>query len=123
MRLSEILGSAVLAEDGTRVGSVVDLRAVQDEPIQPNFGAALRIDGLVVGRRGIAFRLGFHRLQVRGPWLPKALFERLERRSRYVEWERVVSCDGRAIRMRGMAEALASPPPVARRQRGQTRHE
>ncbi len=112
MRLSELLSSEVIAEDGTAVGSVVDLRAVQDGPIQPNFGASLRIDGLVVGRRGIAFRLGFHRLGVRGPWLLKALFGRLERRARYVEWERVVSCDSGTIRIRGSAEALEAPPPL-----------
>ncbi len=123
MRLSELLRSEVLDEEGASVGSVVDVRAVQDGPIQPNFGAALRIDGLVVGRRGIAFRLGFHRLQVRGPWLLQTVFGRLERRSRYVEWDRVVACDGGTIRIRGRAEALTNPPPLAGRHRGQTSRE
>ena len=114
MRLSELLRAEVVDENGTSLGKVVDVRAVQDGPIQPNFGAALRIDGLVIGRGGLAFRLGFHRLGVRGPWLLKALFGRLEGRSHYAEWDRVLSYDEGRIRVRGRAEELGAPPPLAR---------
>ena len=113
MRLSEILGRQVLDEDGTHIGTVVDARAVQDGPVQhPGFGASLRIDGLVVGKGALGVRLGFHRLQIQGPWLLTALFGRLQDGSRYVEWSRVVSCDDSTIRIRGSADELSAPPPV-----------
>jgi len=116
VRLSEILGRQVLDQDGTHIGTVVDARAVQDGPVQPpGFGASLRIDGLVVGKGALGVRLGFHRLQMRGPWLLTALFGRLESRSRYVEWNRVLSCDDSTIRISGSADELGAPPPVLRR--------
>ena len=113
VRLSEILGREVVDDQGAQIGTVVDVRAVQDGPVQPpGVGASLRIDGLVVGKGGLGVRLGFHRLQMRGPWPLTALFGRLEGRSRYVEWERVVSCDDSTIRIRGSGDELGAPPPV-----------
>ena len=120
MRLSDLLGSSVIDESGTKLGAVLDVRAVQDGPVHPGFGAALRIDGLVVGRGGLAFRLGFHRLQVRGPWPLTAVFGRLEGRSLYVEWERVVGCADATVRIRGTGEDLGPPPPRAPRRADQS---
>jgi hypothetical protein len=115
MRLSDLLGAKVFDESGSSLGAVVDVRAVQDGPVHPGFGAALRVDGLVVGRAALASRLGFNRLQVRGPWPLTALFRRLEGRSRYVEWQRVASRDGATLRIRGTGDDLAPPPPLPRR--------
>jgi hypothetical protein len=111
MRLSDLLQSPVLDEDGNMIGKVEDVRAVQDGPIVGGFGASLRIDGLVVGRRTDAVRLGFHRAQVRGPWLLKAVLERRESRARFAEWSRVQSWEDGIIRITGRASDLG-PPPV-----------
>ena len=67
MLLSELLGLPVADEDGGRVGVVHDVVAVQDGPITGSFGAALRVDALVVGRRGLWARLGLSAAHVRGP--------------------------------------------------------
>ena len=120
MRLSDLLRCEVTDEAGANLGRVVDVRAVQDGPVHQGFGAALRIDGMVVGRRGVALRLGFYRLQVRGPWPLTTIFGRLESRSLYVEWERVVSCGDGAIHIRGTRDQLGQPPPHAPRRSVQT---
>ena len=120
MRLSEILGSHVVDEAGASLGRVADVRAVQDGPVHPGFGAALRIDGLIVGRRGLAFRLGLYRLNVRGPWPLAAIFGSLEKRSRYVQWERVVSCAAATVHIRGTGDDLSPPPPVVPRGQDQS---
>ena len=69
MRIGELLHSTVVDADGKRLGSIDDVRLVQDGPYLEGFGAALRVDGLVVGRGGLAVRLGYHRHGVRGPAL------------------------------------------------------
>jgi sporulation protein YlmC with PRC-barrel domain len=97
MRLSELLHSEVVDETGRSYGSIDDVRLVQDGPL---FGtlAALRVDGVVVGRGALGVRLGFHRTAMRGPWLLNAIFGRLERRARFVPWTQVLSCeDGRVV--------------------------
>ena len=97
MRLSELLHSEVVDDRGERYGTVDDVRLVQDGPLQGGFGAALRVDGVVIGRGGLGVRLGFHRGDVRGPWLLNTIFSRLERRARYVPWGQVQSCDGTTL--------------------------
>src|ERR671911_2290995 len=67
MLLSELLGIPVVDEHGERVGVVHDVVAVQDGPIIGSFGAALRVEALVVGRRGFWARLGLSAAHVRGP--------------------------------------------------------
>lgn len=86
MRLSELLGAEVFASDGHRVGRVHDVRLVQDGPITGTWGAAFRVDGLVVGPGSLGVRLGVHRRRG-GPWLVKALFA--HRRPGFVAWQRV----------------------------------
>jgi hypothetical protein len=106
--LSELLRSEVVDSAGQALGSVDDVRLVQDGPILPGFGAALRVDGLVVGAGSLAVRLGYHRHGVRGPALLKAIFARLERRAHFVPWELVADWDGSTVRLR----ALASDVPT-----------
>jgi hypothetical protein len=99
-RISELFHSDVVDVAGTRLGSVDDVRLVQDGPLIAGFGAALRVDGLVVGRGGIAVRLGYHRHRVKGPALVKAIAAALERRALFVPWADVDSWDGELVRLR-----------------------
>jgi sporulation protein YlmC with PRC-barrel domain len=109
MRLSEILHSEVLDENDRRVGTVADVRLVQDGPLLGAF-AALRVEGLVVGGGSLGVRLGFHRADVKGPWPLKALFGAMERKARFVPWDRVSACDGQTVRIRGTAADLPWAP-------------
>jgi uncharacterized protein YrrD len=109
MRLSELLHSHVVDVEGNDVGSVDDVRLVQDGPLLLPFGAAFRVEGVVVGHRAVGVRLGYHRGDVKGPWLLKALFHRLERRARYVPWEDVVSWEDDVVRIRVRRDDLGAP--------------
>lgn len=105
MRLSDLLGSEVVDSSGEPCGKVHDVRAVQDGPVVYPFGAALRIEGLVVGKGGLGERFGFHRSSVHGPWLLKAFFEWRHRNAVYVPWDAIAVIDGRRIRLdRGLGE-------------------
>jgi hypothetical protein len=66
MRLSDLLGAEVLDEAGRSAGRVHDVRLVQDGPVVGGFGAALRLDGLLVGRRAVGARLGYDRGKMKG---------------------------------------------------------
>lgn len=61
MRLSELLDVEVRDRDGRRVGRVVDIRLVQDGPVQFPYGAALRVDGFIVAERELVRMLGYER--------------------------------------------------------------
>jgi hypothetical protein len=100
MRLGELLDSTVIDAAGRDLGAVLDVRLVQDGPLLEGFGAALRLDGLIVGTGSFAVRLGYHRHGVQGPALLKAVFGALERRARYVPWAEVVSCEGGEVVLR-----------------------
>ena len=106
MRLGELLRSNVIDERGRKLGSVDDVRLVQDGPVLGGFGAALRVDGLVVGKGGLGVRLGFHRAQVKGPWPLKAVLGARERRARYVPWARVKSWSDGVVLVSGSVENL-----------------
>ena len=106
MRLSELLHSEVFDADGRHYGTVDDVRMVQDGPVLGTFGAALRVDGIVIGRGGLGVRLGFHRTRVRGPWLLNTIFGRLERRAKFVPWDKVQSYDAGRIVFAGQPEAV-----------------
>lgn len=84
MRISDLLEYTVHAADGTRLGKVSDARVIQDGPVLAGTQAAFRIDALVVGRGGLAERLGYIRGRVEGPWILCAFFSRLERRAQVV---------------------------------------
>lgn len=99
MRMSDLLRSHVVDSDGKSVGRVEDVRLVQDGPLQGGFGAAFRIEGLLVGRGGLGARLGFVRAGVRGPAPLRAMIVRLENESRFVAWQDVVSCEDRVVKL------------------------
>jgi hypothetical protein len=92
------------------MGSVDDVRLVQDGPIQGVFGAALRVEGVLIGHGGLGVRLGFNRADVKGPRPLKALFGAMERRARYAPWEQVESADGRVVRLRVRAREVGPVP-------------
>jgi hypothetical protein len=76
-----------------QLGRVSDLRLIQDGPIVGGLQAAFRVDALVVGRGGLAERLGYVRSRVNGPWMLRVLFSRLERRALIVPADDVVLWD------------------------------
>jgi hypothetical protein len=110
MILSELLAATVVDVDGRSVGSVGDVCLVQDGPYLDPFGAALRVDGLVAGRHGLATRLGFRRGNVTGPWPVRALFRSLESRARYVSWDQVAAFEDGVVRLSVRSTELADVP-------------
>ena len=84
MRISDLLEYSVESADGKRLGQISDVRVIQDGPLVGGVQAAFRVDALVVGRGGLAERLGYIRGRVRGPWMLRVLFSRLERRAQVV---------------------------------------
>jgi hypothetical protein len=106
--LSDLLRSEVVDAEGQTVGHVADVRLVQDGPVLEGFGAAFRVDGLIIGAGSLAVRLGYHRHGVTGPALLKAIFGRLERRARFVPWEQVADWDGSTVQLRGPASEVST---------------
>jgi len=85
VRLSELLDRPVVAVDGRRLGKVRDVRLVQDGPILAGgTQAALRVDAVIVSKGWRGVRLGYLRGEVRGPWMLRAIFGRLEQKARAI---------------------------------------
>jgi hypothetical protein len=99
MNLSDLLCSEVIDSNGTHLGTVADVRVVQDGRLLLPFGAAFRIESLLVGDRGIGARLGYDRHGIRGPWILRVIFARLERRSRAIPWSDVIDWNGQVVRV------------------------
>jgi hypothetical protein len=93
MQMSEVMGVPVVDAGGTHLGKVTDIRLVQDGPYLEGFGNALRVDAVVVGRGGLASRLGYVRGGVRGPWLLRVLAAVLEGRAFLVPWTEIHRTD------------------------------
>ncbi len=93
MQMSDVMGRPVVDAAGTSVGQVSDVRLVQDGPFIEGFGNALRLDAVVVGRGGVASRLGYVRGDVRGPWLLRVLAASLERRAYLIAWSDLQETD------------------------------
>jgi PRC-barrel domain len=107
MYLSDLLRSEVIDSAGKHLGKVEDVRVTQDGPLLLPFGAAFRVEGLVVGSRGLGTRLGYGRGAVSGPWLLRKIFAARERRSSYVPWDAVAEWDGRTVRLESAPAASA----------------
>jgi hypothetical protein len=98
MRLSDLLGSQVVTRTEQQIGRIHEVRAVQDGPLQGAFGAALRIEGLIVGRGSAATRLGLDRRDVKRLAAIQAILQRLHGRRLYVEWSDIIAIEqGRVI--------------------------
>jgi hypothetical protein len=87
MRLSDYLGCEVISADDHKLGRVFDARLVADGAPLGEFGPALRLHDLIVGRGSLGARLGLDRDRVRGPWLLKILFAR--RHLHHVPWDAI----------------------------------
>jgi hypothetical protein len=109
MRLSDLLGAEVVDQAGRSAGRVHDVRLVQDGPPMGGFGAALRVDGLIVGRRAVGARLGYERRDMRGPLLVKLLAGWLHHDGRFVAWDRVEAIEEDRIHIAGSADDLPRP--------------
>jgi hypothetical protein len=109
MRGSDLLGLPVVGPSGEPLGSVLDVRLEQDGPLLGAF-AALRITGLVVGRRRLAARLGYDRFDAQGPWLVARLVGWLTRDTRYLPWADAELAEGI---VRSRQPTLPGVPPIA----------
>jgi sporulation protein YlmC with PRC-barrel domain len=104
VRLSELLGLEVVDADGEVVGTVHDVVLVQDGPVLGSWGAALRLEALLVGTGSLGTRLGVRRPHVNRPWIVAVWFAR---RKRYVvPWEEVVERDEAGVTLRCRREDL-----------------
>ena len=104
MRLSELLGLEVVDVDGEVIGTVHDVVLVQDGPMLGSWGAALRLESLLVGTGSIGTRLGVRRAHVNRPWIVAVFFAR---RKRYVvPWEELAERDGERITLRCRRDEL-----------------
>jgi hypothetical protein len=113
--LSDLLRSSVVDIDGQQMGTVKDVRVVQDGPLGAGFDASLRVDGVVVGAGSLAVRLGYHRHGVNGPALLRLLFGMLERRAVFVPWDRVEHWDGSTVTLTCATAALDAVDTAPRR--------
>ena len=112
MRLTELLGAEVVDQAGRLAGRVHDVRLVQDGPLLAGgFGASLRLDGLIVGRRAVGARLGYDRSRMRGPLPVKLLFGWVRHDGRYVTWDRVERLEDGRVLISGSADDLPVPEP------------
>jgi hypothetical protein len=109
MRLSELLHSRVVDAAGNDVGRVHDVRLVQDGPLVGTFGAAFRVEGLIVGPAIAGARLGYRRSGMTGPFLLAAPLRRLHRRVKFVPWDRVAELGRDTISISGSADDLDEP--------------
>ena len=98
MRLTDVLGCEVFNADGESLGRVRDACLKADGPPVGEFGPALRLHALLVGRGSTGGRLGLARDSVRGPWLLKLVFGRRPRHR--VPWTDIESMDRDTIRLR-----------------------
>lgn len=94
MILSDLLTREVIDTDGRRLGKVHDVLLVPDLPTGGGNRAGLRIEALVIGRSGVAARLGYDANDVKGPWLLRWAARRLERRLEHIRWPDVIWSDG-----------------------------
>jgi hypothetical protein len=106
MTISELLRSSVTDADGQPLGSVNDVRLVQDGPYIEGFGAALRVDELIVGAGSLGVRLGYYDGRIRGPALLAWILGAMARRAHRVAWSDVASWDGTTVVLRCRAHEL-----------------
>ena len=85
MLLSELFATNVYTADGKALGPVRDVRLVQDGPLD-GYDARLRVDTLVVARRSMGLRLGYHHGGVRGPWLIRKVILAFSSKVHTIDW-------------------------------------
>jgi hypothetical protein len=98
MLLSELLATQVCTADGSALGSVRDIRLVQDGPLD-GYDARFRVDVLVVARRSVGLRLGYHHGGVRAPWLIRTIVLALSSEVHTIDWDDIDQHDVDARRI------------------------
>jgi hypothetical protein len=95
MRITDLIGQPVVDPQGADLGKVHDVRLVR----QAAYGepGALRVDGIIAGKGGIAVRLGYASADLTGPWLLKVVLGWVARHARYIAWDDVSIEDGRIV--------------------------
>jgi sporulation protein YlmC with PRC-barrel domain len=99
VRLAALLGLPVVDRGGRRLGSVHDVRLVQDGPELGGLGAAFTVHSLVVGAASVGTRLGLERKDVKGPWPLVAAMRRLHEGRVFVHWTELWSIEQDRIRI------------------------
>jgi len=100
VRLADLIGSSVVDANGDAVGNIADVWLLQDGPPIGPFGAALRLDALVIGRFGLASRAGYERPDVTGPApIARLLAGRTAHRP-VARWSDVAAVEEGMIRLR-----------------------
>jgi sporulation protein YlmC with PRC-barrel domain len=94
MRASDLIGLAVHDADGQRLGVVTDLRCTQDGPLRGSMQAP-RVAACIVSGRHAGSLLGYHRRAQQGPWLIRAVVQRLHRGAVLIPWEAVADITDR----------------------------
>jgi hypothetical protein len=95
MRITDLIGKPVVDADGGSLGKVHDVRLVREAPYGE--AGALRVDGIIVGKGGIAVRLGYASPDLTGPWLLTTVLGRMSRHARFVAWSDLAVEDERLV--------------------------
>jgi sporulation protein YlmC with PRC-barrel domain len=112
VKLTDLLGAHLLDRHGVDLGKIRDVWLVQDGPPAGPFGAALRIDRLVAGERGVGSRLGFERPSVVGPWPVAWFFHRRHAGRAAASWSDVAAVEEGRVRLSVGADALERPRSI-----------
>jgi sporulation protein YlmC with PRC-barrel domain len=106
IRFSQLLRMQVIDAEGAEVGQVHDARFIKDGPVQGAFGPGYRLQGLVVGGGTLGIRLGFDRASVKGPWILKSMFRRLQADAKFIDWSVIGSIEQERITLKVAAGEL-----------------
>ncbi|MGG5260327.1 hypothetical protein [Phycicoccus avicenniae] len=90
--LSDLLGAAVVRDDGSESGRVVEVRAAQDSPRESRVGT-LVVTSVVHGPRRLGGGLGYRDDQAMAPFLLGEALRRWHRHDTESAWEQVQSLD------------------------------
>jgi sporulation protein YlmC with PRC-barrel domain len=112
MRLADLFHARVVDADGVAVGNVGDVWLTQDGPPIGVFGAALRVDTLVIGTFGLASRAGYDRPGVDGPAPIAWWFHHRTADRPVIRWTDVAAIEEGTIHVRVPAAALERPAHV-----------
>jgi sporulation protein YlmC with PRC-barrel domain len=123
MRLSDLLDREVIGETGKKLGRVHEVRAIQTGPLQDAFGAALTIEGVIVGRGSLGTRLGFDRTDVKSPAAVRWVFEGIKGDRLFIPWNQIVAIHEDGIHIAGTAEEFGAPDELASSAQVDTRSE
>jgi sporulation protein YlmC with PRC-barrel domain len=101
MRLSELLGREVLDRDERHIGTVADVRLVQDARLVGGHDAAFRLSGLIVVERHHVRLFGYERDV--GPWLVRKVVDRFCGGIVFIAWDDIEDIAAETIRTRRTA--------------------